>query len=103
MVQEIYVTKSQNQYVIPYWQNSTERELNVQAKIKTKNRKELKVEALVDSKCTYIKIDEQLVKNKIIQTWPINFSFRVYNTDGTKNRDITRVVPLEVEIKNNSK
>ena len=40
----------------------------MQAKIKTKNRKELKVEALVDSKCTYIKIDEQLVKNKIIQT-----------------------------------
>ena len=29
---------------------------------------------------------------------PINFSFKVYNTDGTKNEEVTRIAPLEVEI-----
>ena len=64
----------------------------MQVKIKTKNRKELKFEALVDSGCIHTRIDKQLVKNKRIQTWPINFSFGVYNANGTKNRDITRIV-----------
>ena len=40
----------------------------MQAKIKIKNRKEFKVEALVDSGYTYIEIDKQLVKDKRIQT-----------------------------------
>ena len=35
-----------------------ERELNIQANMKTKNRKNLKVKVLVDSECTYIGIDE---------------------------------------------
>jgi len=43
-------------------------------------------------------INEQLVRDKKIQTRPINFSFRVYNIDGTKNRNITKVVSLEVKI-----
>ena len=43
-------------------------------KVKTKNEK-LKVKALVDSKYTHIGINEQLVKNKRIQTKPINFLF----------------------------
>jgi len=43
-------------------------------------------------------INEQLVKDKRIQTRPINFLFGVYNTDGIKNRDVTRMAPLEVEI-----
>ena len=43
-------------------------------------------------------IDKQLVKDKRIQTRPINFSFRVYNTDGTKNRNITKVAPLKIKI-----
>ena len=34
------------------------RELNVQANIKTKNRKKLKVKALVDSGCIHTGIDE---------------------------------------------
>ena len=38
----------------------------MQAEVKMKNRKELKVKALVDSRCTHIGIDEQLVKNKRI-------------------------------------
>ena len=70
----------------------------MQTNIKTKNSKKLQIEALVDFKCTHTEIDEQLVKDKRIQTRPINFSFEVYNIDGTKNGDITKVVPLEVKI-----
>ena len=40
----------------------------MQAKIKTKNGKELQIETLVDSRWTYMGINEQLVKNKRIQT-----------------------------------
>ena len=29
---------------------------------------------------------------------PINFSFEVFNADSTKNREVTKVVPLEIEI-----
>jgi len=70
----------------------------VQANIKTKNGKKLKIKALVDSRCTYIGIDEQLVKDKRIKTKPINFSFEVFNTDRTKNGEVTKVTPLEIEI-----
>ena len=61
----------------------------MQANIKTKNGKKLEVKTLVDSGCTHIGIDEQLVKNKKIPTKPINFSFEVFNTDGTKNGEVT--------------
>jgi len=70
----------------------------VQANVKTKNGKQLKVKALVDSGCTHTGIDEQLVKDKRIQTKPINFSFEVFNVDGTKNGEVTKVAPLEIEI-----
>jgi len=70
----------------------------VQAKVKTRNSKNLEVKALVDSGCTHTGIDEQLVKNKRIQTKLINFSFEVFNTDGMKNGEVTKVVPLEIEI-----
>ena len=70
----------------------------MQANVKTKNRKNLKVKALVNSECTYTGIDEQLVKNKRIQTKLINFSFEVFNANRTKNREVTRVVLLEIEI-----
>jgi len=70
----------------------------MQANVKTKNSKNLKVKALVDSRCTHTEIDKQLVKEKRIQTKPINFSFKVFNTDRTKNREMTRVVLLEIEI-----
>ena len=52
----------------------------------------------MDSGCTYTRIDEQLVKDKRIQTKPINFAFKVYNADGTKNGEVTRIAPLEVKI-----
>ena len=64
--------------------------MNVQAKIKTRNGKNLKVKALVDSGCTYTGIDKQLVKEKRIQTKKIDFSFEVFNTDRTKNREVTK-------------
>jgi len=70
----------------------------VQANVKTKNGKQLKVKALVDSGCTHTGIDKQLVKEKRIQTKNINFSFEVFNADGTKNREVTKMAPLEVEI-----
>jgi len=70
----------------------------VQADVKTKNGKNLKVKALVDSRCTHTGINEQLVKDKRIQTKKIDFSFEVFNADGTKNGEMTKVAPLEVEI-----
>ena len=39
-----------------------------------------------------------MVKAKRIQTKKIDFSFEVFNTDGTKNEEVTKVTPLEVEI-----
>jgi len=62
------------------------------------NGKKLKVKVLVDSRCIHTEIDEQLVKNKRIQMKLINFSFQVFNPDGMKNREVTKVAPLEVEI-----
>ena len=70
----------------------------MQAKVKTKNGKNLKVKALVDLGCTYTGIDKQLVKERRIQTKAIDFSFEVFNADGTKNGEVTKVAPLEVEI-----
>jgi len=75
----------------------------VQANVKIKNRKKLKVKALVDSRCTHTGIDEQLVKDKRIQTKPINFSFKVFNANGTKNGEVTKVAPLEIEINRHKK
>jgi len=99
MVQEISHVNSQNKYIIPNRRTSEgKRELNMQANIKTRNSKNLKVKALVDSGCTHTGIDEQLVKDKRIQTKKIDFSFEVFNADGTKNREVTKVAPLEVEI-----
>jgi len=99
MVQEISHVNSQNKYVILNHRTSNEKkELNVQANVKTKNGKKLEVKALVDSGCTHTGIDKQLVKNKRIQTKSINFSFEVFNADGTKNGEVTRVAPLEIEI-----
>ena len=70
----------------------------MQAKVKIRSSKNLKVKVLVDSGCTYTGIDEQLVKDKRIQTKLINFSFEVFNADGTKNGEVTKIAPLEIEI-----
>jgi len=66
--------------------------------VKTKNSKHLKIKALVDLECTHMEIDKQLIKDKRIQTRLINFSFKVFNVDGTKNGKVTRITPLEVKI-----
>ena len=71
--------------------------------MKTKNNKNLKVKALVDSRCTHIGIDKQLVKERRIQTKPINFSFEVFNVNETKNREMTRVALLEIKINRHKK
>ena len=39
-----------------------------------------------------------MVKDKRIPTKSIDFSFEVFNTDGTKNEEVTKVAPLEIEI-----
>jgi len=70
----------------------------MQADMKMKNGKKLKVKALVDSRCTHTGIDEQLVKDRRIQMNLIDFSFEVFNADRTKNGEVTRVAPLEIEI-----
>ena len=70
----------------------------MQADVKIKNGKKLKIKALMDSGCTHIGINEQLVKDKRIQTKLINFSFEVFNTDRTNNGEVTRVAPLQIKI-----
>ena len=66
--------------------------------MKIKNSKNLKVKVLVDSRSTHTEIDKQLVKDKRIQTKPLNFSFEVFNADVIKNGEVTRVAPLEIEV-----
>ena len=61
------------------------------------------MKALVDSGCTHTGIDNQLVKDKRIQTKPINFSFEVFNADRTKNGEVTRVAPLEIKVNSHKK
>ena len=63
-----------------------------------KNGKNLKVKALVDSGYTHTGVDKQPVKKKRIQTKLINFSFKVFNADRTKNGEVTRVALLEIKI-----
>jgi len=58
----------------------------------------LEVKALVNSGCIHTGINEQLVKNKRIPTKSIDFSFKVFNADETKNREVTKVASLELEI-----
>ena len=70
----------------------------MQVNITMKNNKKLQTKVLVDSGCTYTGIDKQLVKNKRIQTRPINFFFGVYNANRTKNGDVTKVALLEIKI-----
>ena len=99
MVQEISHVNSQNKYIIPNHRNSKrKRDLNVQANIKTENGKKLKVKVLIDSECTHIMINEQLVKDKKIKTKLINFLFEVFNADRMKNGEVTKVALLKIEI-----
>ena len=95
MVQQISVyNKFLNQYVIPQWRDNKERELNICTNIKISNGKKLQLKILVDSGYIHMKIDKQLVKKEQIKTKPIDRSFKVFNADGNKNREVTRLTPL---------
>ena len=52
----------------------------------------------MDSEYIHTGIDKQLVKDRKIQTRPINFLFEVFNIDRTKNGEVTKMAPLEVKI-----
>ena len=39
-----------------------------------------------------------MVKDNRIQTKKIDFSFKVFNADETKNGEVTKVAPLEIKI-----
>ena len=52
----------------------------------------------MDSGYTHIGIDKQLVKDKRIQTRPINFSFEVFNANRIRNGEVTKVALLEIKI-----
>ena len=45
-----------------------------------------------------MEIDQQLVKDRRIQTKLVDFSFEVFNANRTKNGKVTRIVLLEIEI-----
>jgi len=70
----------------------------MQTNIKTANGKKLWLYILVDSEYTYTGIDKQLVKKGKIKIEPIDRLFKVFNTDRTKNGEVTRFVLLKVEI-----
>ena len=52
----------------------------------------------MDSRYTYTGTDKQLVKNKRIKKKPADFSFEVFNTNSIKNKEVIRIVLLEVKI-----
>ena len=52
----------------------------------------------MDSGCTHIGINKQLVKKEQIKTRPAEILFEVFNMDGSKNREVSRFAPLEVKI-----
>ena len=53
---------------------------------------------MVDSRCTYTRINKQLVKNEKIKIEPIDRLFEVFNIDRTKNGEVTQFALLKVEI-----
>jgi len=65
--------------------------------VKTSNRKELQLKILVYSGYIHTGIEKQLAKGRI-KTEQMDRSFKVFNTDGTKNGEVTRFILLELEI-----
>ena len=66
--------------------------------IKTKDRRKLKVKALINSKCTNTTITRKTVEEKGISTKSLSRPFNVYNSDGSRNgeKTIREFVPLEI-------
>ena len=71
---------------------------NVQTNIKTANRKELWLKALVNSGYTHIGINKHLVKEEKIKMESLETPFKVYNTNRIKNRKATQFVSLKIKI-----
>jgi len=74
------------------------RELIIHPTIKTKNRRKLKVKALIDSGCTITTIARKTVEEKGISTKPLPRPFNVYNSNGLRNgeKTIREFIPLEI-------
>jgi len=72
--------------------------MGIQCASRCKDKEWKKVESQGSSGFWMYTHREQLVKNKRIQTKPINFLFEVFNVDGTRNGEVTKVAPLEIEI-----
>ena len=53
---------------------------------------------LVNSRCIYTRINKQLDKKEKIKTESIDQSFKIFNTDRTKNREVIWYVLLKFEI-----
>jgi len=70
---------------------------------KISNRKKLWLKILVDLKYIHTEINKQLVKKEQIKTEPINKSFKVFNADRAKNREVTRFTQLKLEINRHMK
>lgn len=66
--------------------------------IKTLNGKELQFKTLVNSRCTYMDINEQLVKEERIKTAPLPRLFDIFNADRTRsgNHKVTWFVLLKL-------
>jgi len=72
------------------------RELIVHPTIKTKDRRKLKVKALIDSGCTNTTIARKTVEEKGIPIKSLPKPFNVYNSDRSRNgeKTIKEFVPL---------
>jgi len=68
--------------------NNKEREFDICINMKTSNRKELWLKILVNLGYIYIGIDKQLVKKEQIKIALLFRSYKVYNTEKTKNRKL---------------
>ena len=70
----------------------------MQTNIKIKDGNKLWLQALVDSECTYTGINKKLVKKEKIKTEPMDISFEVFNTNRTKNGEVTRFALLKIKV-----
>jgi len=72
----------------------------VHSTIKTKDRRKLKVKALINSGYTNTTIARKTVEEKGISTKPLPRPFNVYNSNGSRNREktIREFISLEINL-----
>ena len=90
-------SSAKNRYVISQWRKQS-RELIVHPIIKTKDRRKLKVKALINSGYTNTTIARKTVEEKEISTKSLPRPFDIYNSDRSRNgeKTIKEFVPLEI-------